>query len=505
MGRSQRKLSRTSRTGFAVLALCACQSQVDHDPMPATVSGPIADDSMMTATGGTTAPAMMGSGGAPSMPVSPMDGVMMGVAGQGQAGQSDIGGSGSGGSAAADDSHDHCIHGEPADPRDAQLTDDPDEWTSASGEIDLVEPKPVLEWMGERIWEKSHDAWHNIRRCKGGGGGFGGFPGAMTTSLCMQAQLVPEHQECTDAEDGLAFLVMHRHMIHALKQAFPQHADLFAGFPHFPFDAENVPEQWRGRWGTGWSASIVDTANTLEDIENHLDQFPTEGDLGKYIQCGGMANGASSIHGAMHFKWVVNSSPYSLGSQPVNIDNYMFWKLHGWIDAIWERYRVAKGLPPDDPKLVEALTEQCREMHTLGHAVTGMTDDASTDPLPEESGVFHEMVRPILEQNCAPCHGSQSPEAGMTLGGHISSADIVKGLVGVQAMHGGQFMRVVAGDASKSWLYLKASGMAASAGCTGAACNTQVMPPTGQVTLSQTELDTIEQWIADGAAAPTSP
>jgi hypothetical protein len=359
--------------------------------------------------------------------------------------------------------------------------------------------------MGERIWEKSHDAWHNVRRCKGVSGGFGGFPGAMTNSLCMQAQLVPEHQECADADDGLNFLVVHRHMIHALEQAFPQHADLFAGFPHFPFDAQNVPEQWRDRWGTGWSASIIDTANTLEDIENNLDMFPTEGDLGKYIQCGGMASGASSIHGALHFKWVVNSSPYSLGSQPVNIDNYMFWKLHGWIDEIWERYRVAKGLKPDDPKLVEALTEQCREMHTLGHAVSGMTDDTSSDPLPEESGFFHEMVRPILEKNCAACHGDTSPEAGMSLGGHISSADIVKGLVGVQAMHGGQFMRVVAGDANKSWLYLKPAGLAMSAGCMGAACNAQVMPPTGQVTLTQAELDTIKQWISDGAAAPTSP
>ena len=71
--------------------------------------------------------------------------------------------------------------------------------------------------------------------------------------------------------------------------------------------------------------------------------FATDGDLGKYIQCGVASSGASSIHGALHFKWVVNDSPYSLGSQPVNIQNYMFWKLHGWIDEIWERYRVAKG------------------------------------------------------------------------------------------------------------------------------------------------------------------
>jgi hypothetical protein len=91
----------------------------------------------------------------------------------------------------------------------------------------------------------------------------------------------------------------------------------------------------------------------------------------------------------------------------------------------------------------------------------------------------------------------------MSLGGHISSADIVKNLVNVQTMHGGQFKRIVPNDAANSWLYLKASGTAMNAGCTGAMCNAQVMPPTGQVTLSQTDLNTIRQWIADGAPPPT--
>jgi hypothetical protein len=62
---------------------------------------------------------------------------------------------------------------------------------------------------------------------------------------------------------------------------------------------------------------------------------------------------------------------------------------------------------------------------------------------------------------------------------------------------------VLPGNAQQSWLYLKASGMAMAAGCSGAACNAQVMPPTGQVTLSATDLDTIRQWISDGAPAPT--
>jgi hypothetical protein len=214
-------------------------------------------------------------------------------------------GTDSGASTHADHNQDHCVVGFPADPRDSQLTGNPDEWKATTGDIDLVVPKGVLDWMGERLWEVSHDAWHNIRRCKNGGG----IPGATASAICSHTELVPAHQECTDAEDGFEFLVMHRHMMQALRQSFPHHSQLFSGFPHFPYNATDVPSQWQSRFGTGWSAQIKSVADTLEDIENKLSQFPTEGDLGKYIQCGGMSNGASSINDALNFKWVDNSSP----------------------------------------------------------------------------------------------------------------------------------------------------------------------------------------------------
>jgi hypothetical protein len=78
---------------------------------------------------------------------------------------------------------------------------------------------------------------------------------------------VPAHQECADTEDGYEFLVMHRHMMRALRGAFPQHAALFAGFPTFPTQVKDVPLEWQGRFGTGWSQQVLDTAATLQDIE----------------------------------------------------------------------------------------------------------------------------------------------------------------------------------------------------------------------------------------------
>ena len=388
--------------------------------------------------------------------------------------------------------HQFCEKGYDPDPRDALITNEPVQWVSPRGEVDLVLPQPVLDWMSEGIWQKSHDAWHNIRRCSG----------PFRSAICSQVALVPRDQECENASDGFQFLAMHRHMIEGLKQAFPRHADLFEGFPSFPFNAQDVPEQWRSRFGTGWNATMRRFAERLDDIENHLGEFPTEGDLGKFIQCEG---GAGGLHGAMHFKWQVASSPHSLGKQPVNIENYMFWKLHGWIDDVWERYRVAKGLTPDDPRLAQELVKQCNEMHELGHLFEG---EVETGPvaLPEESGFFHEKVRPIFEARCPGCHMAGSAQANMALTGNISSTQMVaEMLVNVGSSRGGQFKRVVPNDPDQSWLYLKAAGLAASVVCVptgGGDCQAGSMPP-GADLIPEAELAVIRQWIEDGAPMPT--
>ena len=92
------------------------------------------------------------------------------------------------------------------------------------------------------------------------------------------------------------------------------------------------------------------------------------------------------------------------------------------------------------------------------------------------------------------------------LAGDVSSAQIVAGLVNEPSFFGGQFARVVPGQPDQSWLYLKVSGAASSAGCEGSMCNPQVMPPSGgAVTLSEAELATLREWIASGAPAPAAP
>ena len=81
--------------------------------------------------------------------------------------------------------------------------------------------------------------------------------------------------------------------------------------------------------------------------EEVLRRWPTEGDFGKWIQCSD-----SGLHGALHFNgYPPNNQAHSIANQKRNLDGYLFWKLHGWIDNVWEKYRVKTGIATNDTKL----------------------------------------------------------------------------------------------------------------------------------------------------------
>jgi hypothetical protein len=316
--------------------------------------------------------------------------------------------------------------------------------------------------------------------------------------------------------DGLAFMAMHRHMIQMLKATFPKHADLFSGFKKVPRTRED-PENPKSGESISWTSDNMKGFEILENIEQNLAQFPDEDELGRYIQqtyrwtatspTSPVSAPGSGLHGALHAQWSVNGSPANLIQQSVDVKNHIFWKLHGWIDDVWERYRKAKGLTPDEPAYKQLLLEQCMEMHALqprnrgktpggGAAGSGAAGGGAVVP---ETGVFHTMVRPILDSSCAGCHSAMGPTAGLTLGGPgITSAEILKDMVGMKSTNG-QYDLIVPGDASKSWVYLKASGEVATVACTGA-CERGVMPPSG-AGLSAEQLKTLRDWIQSGATS----
>lgn len=401
-----------------------------------------------------------------------------------------------------------------ADARDDQLPNEPQTLEiGTSGARDLVLPQGVLDWMAEHQFEAAHDGWHLVRKWD---------------QACRQSHAAVE--DCAPAQrlvsqglwraeiqqgapgDGYAFMVMHRHMIQMLRASFPKHAHLFDGFTHVPRskgDDQNFTP-WRN---IAWTSDNLKGLEILEHIEQHLAQFPSEDDLGQYIentyrwtaqQPQQPVNApGSGLHGALHAQWAVNGSPANLIQQSVDVRNFMFWKLHGWIDDIWERYRRAKGLSPDDPQLQRALEAQCLEMVALQPrnrkgVAPGAGPAAASGSAPLETGVFAEQIRPVLDSTCAGCHGAVGPNAGLSLGGPgISSAEVIAGLVNAKATNR-EYDLVEPGLPERSWLFLKASGEAASATCSSG-CNRESMPPAG-LGFSELQLAALAQWIQNGAS-----
>lgn len=398
-----------------------------------------------------------------------------------------------------------------ADPRDAMLTDKGMEITVGL-EKDVLMPQLVLDWMDEYQFAEAHDGWHLVRKwdqtCR-----------KSNATSCTAAKRL-EDQGLKRAPiqqgapgDGLAFMMMHRHMIMMLNVAFPSHPSLFAGFTKVP-RTQNDPANPHPWSPISWTSSNITGFDTLENIEQHLDKFPTEDDLGQYIEntyrwtaqspMSPLNQPGSGLHGALHAQWAVNGSPANLIQQAVDVKNYAFWKLHGWIDNVWERYRKAKGLKDDDPAYQKLMLEQCMEMFMLQPRNRGMTTTGGTTSpgtagtgAVAETGVFAQNVRPFLDSTCGGCHSAIAPSAGMTLGGSgITSAEILDGLIGQKASNG-QFNLIEPGAPQRSWVYLKASGESASAMC-ATACDREKMPPSGSG-LSAAQLTTLRDWIMSGA------
>lgn len=467
--------------------------------------------------------ATVGSGGA-GPTTGPGAGPVSGSgAGAGPTTGSGVGGGGTGGM--DDHPYDHCVNGYMPDPTDSSPTmkDGPAEFFPPGNNdpniVDTTVQPEVLKWMYDHSWQDAHVEWHAIRACNLPGGG-----GLSKVNICRFTQLVPEDQNCRTAGDGYQFLVFHRHMIQALKQLWPNHSEQFTGFTKFPTKAEDVPPQWRSAW-RDWDAATLEAGLIGDEIDKpeNLARFPDEGTLGFWLQCNvgqKLTTPANNmpwvgLHFALHAKWArPGNTTHGVNNTNANIDNYMFWKLHGWIDNVWEKYRLAKGLLPTDQKLKDDLVAQCREMDTEIKIIQqDLEPDEVVDPnepLPVESGFFHERVRPIFESAtnlCSGCHAESGANASLTLGGRISSRKIVDDLVNKPSKGGGQFQLVVPGDPDRSWLYLKAAGMAENAGCVESAtaqCITGVMPPTaGGPTVTPQQLQTLRQWILDGAQGPT--
>ena len=431
---------------------------------------------------------------------------------------------------------------------------------------DLLLPREMLDWLKEQNWIQEHGDWHNIRRWEMGCPGMQSGAACPGAEAMIARGLTRAPIQEGEPGDGYDFLIMHRHMIRGFEQAFPNHVEQVRAFYRLPrgkSDAEN-PIPWVDvQWSDDqlqtieWLENITQHSDAFTSEDDYAKWvqfgenfpgfniagglpdggffppdggfpafpgggFPGAGFPGKGRSDGGLpgapvtgapvgsttADGGVSnrpgggIHGALHGQWSVQGSPYSLVDNNKNVQNFAFWRLHGWIDEMWERYRRARGLGEDDNDYQQALIDQCEEMHKLGEALPPQSPDAGIagsdggTSASTETGAFATQVAPILNSHCAGsvCHGADSPTLGLALAAAAPSV-IRAGLVGKRASEA-PLALVDPGKPEQSWLYLKLTGNFAAVDCTTSRCTT--MPPAGTKPSTQ-DVERIRAWIAAGA------
>jgi len=516
----------------AVALSAACSSDVSNPGTGGTgaLNPPATAGTGTTAAAGTGSTPQPGAGGSSSVggssAVSAGTGPVVGSSGAG--GNVVSGGTAGGGFVVPPITNsDHCLYGYPAEKSDDTMAAGPVIFQTSQKQDDTTLQPEVLKWMTDNKWTGAHVIWHAVRGCKDGTAGGLLGPLGLSNTLCKEhPELVPADQNCKTAGDGYQFLLFHRHMLQSLKQLWPKHAADFAGFAKFPTVKADLMAPWNAadpNWGAN-KTQVLAAADIGDNIDkpDNLAKFPTEGALGHWLQCNVGAKPLSDspnepyigLHFNLHDQWARTGSTHGLNDGQVNVTNYMFWKLHGWIDNVWEKYRIAKGITKDTAamqKYTQDLKQSCNEMDIAEAILKQTSGGAALDCPPDvnETGDFHTKVRPLFESasnHCASCHGPSqtSPYANLTLGGQVSSKCIVQRLKRA-SLDGGQIQVVVPGDPEHSFLYLKAAGLADGAGCVASdpdrPCNTATMPPSGK-TFTDAELKILYDWIKAGAAGP---
>lgn len=226
-------------------------------------------------------------------------------------------------------------------------------------------PKEVSTWMDRRAWGIHHKMWHYSRRWELN-------PGMNQTVLDHHGKR-EDRQEGTSG-NGVDFLAMHRSMIQILRSEFPQYDAMWFGWDVVPVDGENPPDPTdRLPYGTKLRPFDPPRLKALDRILNHIDDFSTDDDFGLYIQTRNRPtpenpqnlspDPETGIHNYLHARFASPNNAcdpdlaISMANFMGNIKNQRFWRLHGWIDFQWTRFRQAKGLDDNDPAYLAAMRE----------------------------------------------------------------------------------------------------------------------------------------------------
>jgi hypothetical protein len=97
----------------------------------------------------------------------------------------------------------------------------------------------------------------------------------------------------------------------------------------------------------------------------------------------------AGLHNYLHGRFQDPKSPINVGNPGVNLENEVFWRIHGWLDARWSAYRAAKGLTDDDPAYLAALEAAATWHHAnVSHGKADGADECIEVPGEVLDGFF---------------------------------------------------------------------------------------------------------------------
>jgi hypothetical protein len=229
----------------------------------------------------------------------------------------------------------------------------------------LVMPKAVVDWEKQQGWGMHHLQWHITRR-------WDLLDASNKAWAQKQGWSRADLQEGTPG-NGLEFIAMHRVMINMLKKQFPSSVKLFSGWETVPVDPRD-PKNPLPHGATDEFDN--DMLNAISRLETDLKSFTSDDDFGRFVETAlrptatnpsaKTTDQSSGLHNYLHNRFSDSSSPIDLGDPTVNLQNRMFWRLHGWLDARWTEMRKEKGLSDNDPAYKAAIAKATMEM-TMHH------------------------------------------------------------------------------------------------------------------------------------------
>ena len=290
-------------------------------------------------------------------------------------------------------------------------------------------PTDLTDWMNARQWGSHHLEWHTTRQWD--------LLGASDRAWAVsQGWSRAARQEGT-AGNGFDFLMMHRAMLQLLRETFPAHASLLAGWSQPPTDPNSVRDPMPVNTSPRIFSNNMRSAVTKLHSSVDLAAFANDDALGLYIETTLRPTATDprhlssdvtvGIHNYLHNRFSDRTSDINLGRPLVNLANQRFWRLHGWLDARWTAFRAAKGLSDTDPAFVAALNAEKNHLRNMGmgghahpmgiaHNLPGNTRFA----VAQSSGVPSDLV-PVSVAEPFQDHLSRRFEAAMTAG---SPADL---------------------------------------------------------------------------------